>query len=206
MKIHRTSSAALLFFAAAIPCLAGVPLAPSPSCEAIVEQALYSLSMPETSTPVGDYVVAPAIELPGIGTGSALQSSRSATPPREVLAAFAMTLRDIRYRRGGRDPATGFDCSGFVQYVFAHSLGIELPDVSASQFQEGLRVARAELKTGDLVFFHTRGKSVSHVGIYLDGGRFIHSPSTGKRVRVDELSDPYWAKRFIGAKRPITTA
>ena len=202
MKIHRTSAAVLLF-AASIPALAGVPMAPTPSCEQLLEQALYSLSLPE-ATPAGDYAVSPAIETTKL---ELIDGSRPAvTPPREVLAAFAMTLRDIRYRRGGRDPATGFDCSGFVQYVFAHSLGIDLPDVSQEQFQTGRKIARTQLQTGDLVFFHTRGKSVSHVGIYLDGGRFIHSPSTGKRVRVDALSDPYWAKRFIGAKRPITTA
>jgi cell wall-associated NlpC family hydrolase len=129
--------------------------------------------------------------------------SAAAVPdPRQLLAEFAMTLRDIRYRRGGRAPATGFDCSGFVQYVFAKALGTDLPDDSASQFRAGTQVARAELKTGDLVFFHIRGKRVSHVGIYLDHGRFIHSPTTGSRVRVDELGDSYWAKRYAGAKRP----
>jgi cell wall-associated NlpC family hydrolase len=121
---------------------------------------------------------------------------------RELLATFAMTLRDIRYRSGGRVPKTGFDCSGFVQYVFARTLGVDLPDTSASQFRDGIRVARTELQTGDLVFFHTHGKHVSHVGIYLDHGRFIHSPSTGKHVRIDDLDDQYWAQRYAGAKRP----
>lgn len=203
MPIFR-STAAVLLVAASIPVLAAVPMSPTPSCEAVVEQALYSFAVPDSSVPEGDYIASPAIETPdaaAISSGTPI-----VIPPRDLLAAFAMTLRDIRYRRGGRDPATGFDCSGFVQYVFAHSLGIDLPDVSESQFQEGVRITRGELKTGDLVFFHTRGKSVSHVGIYLDGGRFIHSPSTGKRVRVDELSDPYWAKRFVAAKRPITSA
>jgi cell wall-associated NlpC family hydrolase len=119
-----------------------------------------------------------------------------------MLVQMAMKLRDIRYRRGGREPSTGFDCSGFVQYVFAQALGFDLPDNSISQAEAGLRVQRAELKTGDLVFFHTRGKGISHVGIYLDNGRFIHSPSSGKRVRVDELSDQYWARRYVGARRP----
>jgi cell wall-associated NlpC family hydrolase len=119
-----------------------------------------------------------------------------------MLVQMAMKLRDIRYRRGGREPATGFDCSGFVQYVFAQALGIDLPDNSISQAEAGIRVGRSDLKTGDLVFFHTRGKGISHVGIYLDHGRFIHSPSTGKRVRVDELSDQYWARRYVGARRP----
>ncbi len=121
---------------------------------------------------------------------------------REALSAFAMKLRDIRYHRGGRAPSTGFDCSGFVRYVFMHSIGLDLPTNSASQFLAGLKVKRNEMKTGDLVFFRTRGKAISHVGIYIDNGQFIHSPSAGKTVRVDSLNEAYWAKHFVGAKRP----
>ena len=121
---------------------------------------------------------------------------------REALLAFAMKLRDIRYHRGGRAPSTGFDCSGFVRYVFMHSIGLDLPANSASQFLAGLKVKRNEMKTGDLVFFRTRGKAISHVGIYIDNGQFIHSPSAGKTVRVDSLNEAYWAKHFVGAKRP----
>jgi cell wall-associated NlpC family hydrolase len=121
---------------------------------------------------------------------------------REALLAFAMKLRDIRYHRGGRKPSTGFDCSGFVRYVFLHSIGLDLPANSASQFLAGLKVKRNEMKTGDLVFFRTRGKAISHVGIYIDNGQFIHSPSAGKTVRVDSLNEAYWAKHFVGAKRP----
>jgi cell wall-associated NlpC family hydrolase len=121
---------------------------------------------------------------------------------REALMAFAMKLRDIRYHRGGRAPSTGFDCSGFVRYVFAHSIGLDLPTNSASQFLAGLKVKRNEMKTGDLVFFRTRGKAISHVGIYIDNGQFIHSPSAGKTVRVDSLNEAYWSKHFAGAKRP----
>src|ERR1700754_128977 len=121
---------------------------------------------------------------------------------REALLAFAMKLRDIRYQRGGRAPSTGFDCSGFVRYVFMHSIGLDLPTNSASQFLAGLKVQRNQMKTGDLVFFRTRGKAISHVGIYIDNGQFIHSPSAGKTVRVDSLNEAYWAKHFVGAKRP----
>jgi cell wall-associated NlpC family hydrolase len=121
---------------------------------------------------------------------------------REALLAFAMKLRDIRYHRGGRKPSTGFDCSGFVRYVFLHSIGLDLPTNSASQFLAGLKVKRSEMKTGDLVFFRTRGKAISHVGIYIDNGQFIHSPSAGKTVRVDSLNEAYWSKHFAGAKRP----
>jgi cell wall-associated NlpC family hydrolase len=121
---------------------------------------------------------------------------------REALLSFAMKLRDIRYQRGGRAPTTGFDCSGFVRYVFAHSIGLDLPTNSASQFLAGLKVKRNEMKTGDLVFFRTRGKAISHVGMYIANGQFIHSPSAGKTVRVDSLNEAYWSKHFAGAKRP----
>lgn len=127
-----------------------------------------------------------------------------ADDPRQSLADFAMQLRDIRYRRGGRAPTTGFDCSGFVHYVFAHALGVDLPDDSAGQFRTGTQVARGELKTGDLVFFRIHGKRISHVGIYLGEGRFIHSPTTGERVRVSRLDEQYWTRRFAGAKRVDT--
>jgi cell wall-associated NlpC family hydrolase len=144
-------------------------------------------------------------------SGNLLTGSEYATPIevspthtglRKLLADFAVTLRDIRYRRGGREPSTGFDCSGFVRYVFRHSLQQDLPSDSASQFLAGAKVDRTDMKTGDLVFFRTRGKRISHVGIYLDNGRFIHSPSTGKSVSISNLGEAYWAKRFAGAKRP----
>ena len=125
-----------------------------------------------------------------------------AADPRRLLVDFAMTLRDIRYRRGGRNPHSGFDCSGFVHYVFAKVLGVDLPENSAAQFRDSQRIARDDLQAGDLVFFRTRGKRISHVGIYLGDGRFIHSPTTGERVRVDRLRENYWARRFAGARRP----
>ena len=121
--------------------------------------------------------------------------------PRKHLADLAMRLRDIRYRRGGHEPSTGFDCSGFVHYVYHQTFGLDLPFDAPGQFVRGESVARDEMKTGDLVFFGN-GKRILHVGIYLDNGRFIHSPSPGKHVRVDRLDSPYWAKRFAGAKRP----
>jgi cell wall-associated NlpC family hydrolase len=128
--------------------------------------------------------------------------ARAQISSRRLLADFALKLRNIAYVRGGSELATGFDCSGFVRYVFRQSLGLDMPPNSTSQFQEGSRVDRGALKMGDLVFFRTHGKSVSHVGIYLDNGLFIHSPSHGKRVRIDHLDASYWAKRFAGAKRP----
>ena len=149
-------------------------------------------------------LASPAV-LPDIPASTRPTGTVTASPEtrlRKLLADFSMTLRNIRYRRGGREPATGFDCSGFVHYVFHHSVGADLPPDSASQFMSGAKVTRADMQTGDLVFFRIRGRHISHVGIYLDNGRFIHSPSTGKSVSISRLDDPYWAKHFVGAKRP----
>jgi cell wall-associated NlpC family hydrolase len=133
--------------------------------------------------------------------------TQSITDLRKALLAAAMSLRDIRYVRGGHDPSTGFDCSGFVRYVFSHAIGMQLPNNSAAQFLAGLKVKRADMKPGDLVFFHTHGKHrISHVGIYISNGRFIHSPTTGKSVEISSLDSGYWAKRFAGAKRPEAMA
>ncbi len=146
---------------------------------------------------------APAVsEFPGIPAPMPAASSNAESfSPVQLLTTLANKLRDIRYKRGGRQPSTGFDCSGFVRYVFRLGIGVELPRTSAAQFLSGHQVARAELRSGDLVFFRTSGKRVSHVGIYLDGGRFIHSPSSGKRVSVSSLSEPYWSRRFAGGRR-----
>lgn len=134
-------------------------------------------------------------------------SAASVTDLRKALIALAMQLRDIRYVRGGHTPATGFDCSGFVRYVFAHAVGLQLPTNSAGQFLEGLKVKRADMEPGDLVFFHTHGRRrISHVGIYISEGRFIHSPTSGKSVRISSLDNAYWSKRFVGAKRPDALA
>jgi cell wall-associated NlpC family hydrolase len=127
---------------------------------------------------------------------------------RKALVDLAMTLRHIRYVRGGHTPTTGFDCSGFVRYVFGQAIGLHLPRNAASQFLAGLKVKRSDMQAGDLVFFRTAGRHgrISHVGIYLANGQFIHSPSRGETVRVDSLSDGYWARRFAGAKRPEAIA
>ena len=188
MASHRIT-AAVLFLAAGIPALATpTPWSPAPSCSEALRDSLYPIELPAQE--FSDFAVPER------------DAETARLDRREQLAAFAMTLRNVRYRSGGRAPKTGFDCSGFVQYVFARTLGVDLPDNSASQFRDGIRVDRGDLRTGDLVFFHIRGKRVSHVGIYLGNGRFIHSPSTGKKVRVDDLRDAYWAHRFAGAKRP----
>ena len=102
-----------------------------------------------------------------------------------------------RTRYGGTSPSSGFDCSGFTRFVYAH-FGIVLPHWSGSQYGLGRRVSRAGLRPGDLVFFDGLG----HVGIYVGGGRFIHAPHTGTRVAIDPLSG-WYAARYDGARRLV---
>lgn len=108
---------------------------------------------------------------------------------------------DSRYRLGGN--GNGYlDCSSFVKLVFKE-LGINLPRSSAQQFMVGVPVEEHELIPGDLVFFRTRGKNISHVGIYIGDNRFIHISSSRKRISIDSLDDPYFRKRYAGAKRVL---
>jgi cell wall-associated NlpC family hydrolase len=113
----------------------------------------------------------------------------------------AMDLLGIRYRRGGSSPEAGFDCSGFVSHVFREGLGLMLPRSSKEMSKSGEVVGRDELRPGDLVFFNTMRKTFSHVGIYLGDNQFVHAPRTGGRVRIEDLRDGYWMKRFNGARR-----
>ena len=109
------------------------------------------------------------------------------------VVAYAKHFIGIRYRYGGTSPATGFDCSGFTRFVYAH-FGIALPHYSGAQFALGRRVSR--LRPGDLVFFDGLG----HVGLYVGGGRFIHAPHTGARVSIDTLAHH---GSYDGARRVI---
>ncbi len=101
---------------------------------------------------------------------------------------------------GGAAPATGFDCSGLVQFSFRQA-GVILPRSTAQQRHAAERVRVSHLRHGDLVFFDLQGKKNSHVGIYVGDGQFVHAPSTGKRVRKDRLDSPFWRKHLSEARR-----
>jgi cell wall-associated NlpC family hydrolase len=133
--------------------------------------------------------------------------ARRAPDPDEVIIAqgdgspvlqSAAEFLGRPYRFGSEGKA--FDCSGFVQTVFA-KIGIELPRSAREQFSQGERVGRDELEPGDLVFFHTYRRTASHVGIYVGDDKFVHAATRGGQVQVDSLSDAYYARRYLGARR-----
>jgi cell wall-associated NlpC family hydrolase len=117
------------------------------------------------------------------------------------LVLQAMGLLGVPYRRGGANENTGLDCSGFVRHLYQQSVGLVLPRRADEQAKATQSIDRNELKPGDLVFFNTMRRTFSHVGIYLGDGKFIHSPHTGSAVRVDDMREAYWNKRFTGARR-----
>jgi len=117
------------------------------------------------------------------------------------LALQALTQLGIRYRWGGKSPETGFDCSGLVLHSAQQSLGLKLPPRSYDIAMFGIEVPRTDLKVGDLVFFNTLGRRNSHVGVYLGEDQFVHSPAAGGVVRIENMNQAYWARRFDGARR-----
>lgn len=128
-----------------------------------------------------------------IGTGSAFAATS--------LDSTIDNLLGIDYKYGGTT-TKGFDCSGFVGYVF-DKFKIDLPRTSSSMYAEGDKVKREDLRPGDLVFFNTSGKGVSHVGIYVGNNKFAHA-STSKGTRIDSLGMDYYNDRYVGAKRILS--
>ncbi|WP_250513013.1 NlpC/P60 family protein [Caballeronia sp. INDeC2] len=120
---------------------------------------------------------------------------------REEISIQAMSLVGVPYRWGGNTPDAGFDCSGLVRYVVDRAASVNLPRTTADMSSRGESVEPDEVAPGDLIFFNTTGRPHSHVGIYVGKLRFVNAPSTGGTVRLDYLTNPYWAKRFDGIRR-----
>ena len=116
-----------------------------------------------------------------------------------AIASTALRLQGVPYRFGGDDPS-GFDCSGLVQYVFERH-GIRVPRVVRDQFEAGVPVADDRFQPGDLVFFRTKGRGVTHVGIVVGADRFVHAPTERGVVRTESLASDYWGGRLIGGRR-----
>ncbi|MCZ7563852.1 MAG: C40 family peptidase [Burkholderiales bacterium] len=117
------------------------------------------------------------------------------------VALHALSALGAPYAEGGRSPETGFDCSGLVAYAYWRASRLALPRTTLELSRIGRHVAAPDLQPGDLLFFDTQRRAYSHVGIYLGEQRFIHAPSAGGAVRIDDLRLDYWLRRFNGARR-----
>lgn len=149
-----------------------------------------------TPVPVAEAAPAPAEALAQISeVPAALHDAMS------ELTNYAKSLIAIPYKYGGTTPESGFDCSGFVRHVFQKSVGWLLPHNSREISHTGESLQSDQLSPGDLVFYNTRHKPFSHVGIYIGENQFIHSPSRGRAIEVVSMRDKYWRKRYNGARR-----
>ena len=129
-----------------------------------------------------------------------LQEKSAATPQAAKALEVALKQRGVDYRLGGDNPNQGFDCSGLVNFSYG-SAGVQLPRDSRSMYSVTTRVQTSDLRPGDLVFFRQRSSRISHVGLYVGSGQFVHAPSAGKDVEITSLGDAYWKKRYVGAGR-----
>jgi cell wall-associated NlpC family hydrolase len=149
---------------------------------------------PPPSTPAPTPPAGPPTSFQPVGTsGTALPASGYA------IAGTALGLRGSPYRNGGIDPS-GFDCSGFIWYVFAQH-GVRVPRTVGEQFHAGVDVNPNALEPGDLIFFSTEAPGASHVGMAIGGDEFVHAPSARGSVRVERLTSSYWSSRYVAAKR-----
>lgn len=142
-----------------------------------------------------------SVSLPPSSAPGALAATMSSG--HDDLLFHAFTLVGTPYRWGGSSPETGFDCSGLINYVFRETAGLNLPRTTAGLSELPNTTPSNALRPGDLVLFSTSGKRVNHAGIYVGDGRFLHAPSTGGRVRIDDLQASYWQRSYKSARRVL---
>ena len=199
----RLSAAWLL---ATVACAHAAPEAVSPAVDGVKA----------TTPPSGNALTDPIMNLLGergllrpLTSPALVESVRnSVRDTASDLVMTAMNFLGVPYVRGGNSEETGFDCSGFTRHIFENSIGLALPRRADEQARSAglLAINRAELKPGDLVFFNTMKRTFSHVGIYVGDDKFIHAPRTGSEVRIEDMRESYWARRFTGARRADLTA
>jgi cell wall-associated NlpC family hydrolase len=122
----------------------------------------------------------------------------------EDISIAAVGLVGVPYRYGGNNPKAGFDCSGLIGYVYLKSADIKLPRTIQDMSTRGQSINDQAPAPGDLVFFNTTGGKYSHAGIYVGKGRFVHAPSSGGTVKLEQIESPYWASRFTEVRRLAT--
>lgn len=148
--------------------------------------------------------------LAGCSSAPTTPSSPAAVPPPAArltldqandVTVMAIGLVGTPYRYGGNTPASGFDCSGLISYVYQQRAGVVAPRTTGGLIDWGTSIPAPSLRTGDLVVFAQNGRA-NHAGIYVGEGRFVHAPSTGGTVRLDRLNSSYWAKQQVSYRRP----
>jgi len=184
--------------------IAGLPLA---VCLVILSAASLQVRAAPDDRTVADPVLQLLQDRGLVSKESASEGSALVRQVRDVasdMVLAAMNFLGVPYRRGGSSADDGFDCSGFTRHIFEMSLGMVLPRRVDDQATASglLRVNREELRPGDLVFFNTLKRTFSHVGIYIGDGKFIHAPRAGAQVRIEDMRQAYWERRFTGARRP----
>lgn len=173
------------------------------ACGAVLSNgALADTVFKEPGADIRTDVIADAQPEPRKGLlSSVMNSTHHVANKAGDLVMNALGLIGVRYRFGGNTPESGLDCSGFVRYVFHDTFGFMLPRRSVEMSRVGTTVADNELRPGDLVFFNTMRRTFSHVGIYIGDNKFVHAPSTGSKIRVDDMRSAYWVTRYNGARR-----
>lgn len=147
------------------------------------------------------YAPSRAAEMPPAESPAHSSNPEYFTDRASELAMRAMALVGIQYKYDGNSPENGLDCSGLVHFVFKEAWGTALPRTTEELSRVGQEIGTHELRPGDLVFYNTLKRAFSHVGVYLGDNKFVHSPSSGGKVRIERMDVHYWQKRFNGARR-----
>jgi cell wall-associated NlpC family hydrolase len=168
------------------------------SCACACSIALLLLFVQPASAQTAD--TPPSETIPTTNTSSLGKLEHFANHASDLVVS-ALSMLGVRYKYGGNTPDGGLDCSGLVRYVFKEAWNKDLPRTSGEISHLGEHVDPKNLQPGDLVFYRTLKRGFSHVGIYLGDNKFIHAPSSGGEVRIDDMDESYWKKRFNGARR-----
>ncbi len=137
---------------------------------------------------------------PVASTETITQAPQAVSHKGNEVVLYALGLIDTGYRFGGKNPEAGLDCSGMVSYIYGQAAGLKVQGSASDIARKGRPIQRDVLRPGDLVFFNTQNRPFSHVGVYIGDARFVHAPSTNGRIRIDRLSDRYYAQRFEAAR------
>jgi cell wall-associated NlpC family hydrolase len=187
---------ALYHAAMALPALPRVHLLTA--CSTLVLSACGVLTLSQAPAPVAGERT--AASRPAPEKHSSFAARHAAPAKAQDVVLYALGLVETGYTFGGKNPEAGLDCSGMVSHVFDKAAGLRLPGSAADIAQQGRAIEAAQLRPGDLVFFNTRHKPHSHVGIYIGDGRFVHAPNSHGKVRTESLESGWFAARFEEAR------